>query len=177
MDVLISATLLGALLSRKKLRKIWKKFWLTVDVYDFFEKRFQYLIVRFEISQKNARTLRKCLWSRLKGDAPLLDWVEPEIRVESFFVNVERDMKQLFSKYGAEGEALVKYMRMIGDSSGHAEPAVLGERTLKELFEFKLEMFLRRIKFDRSISQLDLTALLWRKFSKEVIFFDMCISY
>ena len=70
-------------------------------------------------------------------------------------------MKQLFSEYSAEGEVLVAYMSMTGDSSGHAEPVVLGERTLKELFEFKLEMFLRRIKFDRSISQLDLTAILW----------------
>ena len=92
-DVLMCVTLLGALLSRKKLRKIWKKFWLTVDVYELFEKRFQHLIVRFEICQENARTLRKCLWLRLKGNVRLLDWVEPEIRVESFFLNVERDMK------------------------------------------------------------------------------------
>ena len=160
MDVLMCVALLGMLSHRKELRKIWNKFWLTVDVYDLFEKRFQYCIVRFEISQENARTLRKCLWSRLTGDARLLDWDEPEFRVESFFLNVERDMKQLFSEYGAEGEALVKYMRMKGDSSGHAEPVVLGERTLKELFEFKLEMFLRSIKFDWSISQLDLTAIL-----------------
>ena len=45
-----------------------------------------------------------------------------------------------------------------------------GERTLKERFEIELEMFLRRIKFDRSISQWDLTANLWSKFSMEIVF-------
>ena len=38
-------------------------------------------------------------------------------------------------------------------------------------------MFLRHIKYDRSISQLELIMNLWKRFSREVIFFDMCVSY
>ena len=48
----------------------------------------------------------------------------------------------------------------------HEEPVVLNrKRTLKGLFEFKLEMFLRHIKYDRSISQLELIMNLWKRFS------------
>lgn len=40
----------------------------------------------------------------------LLDWEDPEIRVEAFFVNVERDINRLLSESLTEDEALLKYI-------------------------------------------------------------------
>ena len=45
------------------------------------------------------------------GEAWLLDWEDPEIRVEEFFLNVERDINRLFSKSLTKDEALFKYVR------------------------------------------------------------------
>ena len=101
--------LLDALAHRKTVSKIWKDLWVTIEILQIFDKEFVNFWDRVEISQKYSDTLNKVLASRLMGDAWLLDWEDPEIRVEAFFLNVERDINRFLSELQTEDEALFRY--------------------------------------------------------------------
>ena len=103
--------LLGFLLFRKRVRKIWKDFWVTMKVYEFFDDAFLDFKDRTEISQKYFDTMHSFLWSRIMNNEWLLDWEDPEIRVEVFFLQFERNINQLLSESRTDGEALLNYYR------------------------------------------------------------------
>ena len=103
--------LLGFLLLRKRMRKIWNDFWVTMKVYEIFDDAFLDFKDRTEISSKYFETLHSFLWSRIMNNEWLLDWEDPEIRVEVFFLQFERNINQLLSESRTDGEALLKYYR------------------------------------------------------------------
>ena len=73
-----------------------------MEAEELFEKYFDEFIVRFEVSQKSTHAADLILWNRLMGDDWLLDWDDPERRVESFFLKVEMDINQYVLRYGQE---------------------------------------------------------------------------
>ena len=72
--------------------KIWKDFWVTIKVYELFDDGCQEFRERPEICYKCVSLLCNFLWLRLMGEAWLLDWEDPEIRVEAFSLKFERDI-------------------------------------------------------------------------------------
>ena len=70
---LLFMILLGCFSFRKKVRKLWKDFWITMEIFELYEKKFDEFRGGFEICPKSTAVADKILWSRLLGDMWLFD--------------------------------------------------------------------------------------------------------